>query len=95
MNIDCVLDENCEKGQCGKRPLRGLNRKKVVKKILNEEIHVYQADKKRELQQHGDPEPPILPKISVLSKAKSDDEILHYWNKDLVLTLCILKRKKQ
>ncbi|KAK0161661.1 hypothetical protein PV327_008080 [Microctonus hyperodae] len=72
--------------------LRGFNRKKVVKEILHKETHVYQADKRRELQQHGDPEPPILPKGHVLSKAKSDDKISYYGNKDPVVALCILKR---
>ncbi|KAK0072603.1 hypothetical protein PV326_014302, partial [Microctonus aethiopoides] len=75
------------KGQCGKRPLRGLNRKKVVNEILHKKIHVYKADKRRELQQQGDPDPSILPKDNVLSKAESDDKKSQYLDKDLVSAL--------
>lgn len=89
------MDENCKKGQCGKRPLRGLNRKKVVKEIMNKGIHVYHADKRREVQQYSDPQPSISPKDEVSSKAKSDDKISHYWNEDPVLALCILKTKNK
>ncbi|KAK0169543.1 hypothetical protein PV328_011905, partial [Microctonus aethiopoides] len=37
----------------------------------------------RELQQQGDPDPSILPKDNVLSKAESDDKKSQYLDKDL------------
>lgn len=71
-HLTCSLECPSTSGQCGKRQLRGESRTLAAKACENKEIHVFKSELRRELQENGDVEPPIIHSDNVYAKAKSE-----------------------
>lgn len=91
-NIECFVKSSTDiDNECGKRQIRGSSRKRVANEIGNQEVHVYKARKKRELQQQGDPEPPMIARDSVYANIKYENKKANYLDPDPFRAIHILE----
>ena len=90
--FECQITKSQASGECRKRQLRGPLRKVIGAELSEASVDVYQAEKRRELQQHGDPEPPTLYSDKVLRQAKHEFIVSQYLDRDPLKALQKLKR---
>lgn len=88
----CQISKSKPGGQCKPRQFRGPKRKQFGVSIGDGSIDVYHAEQRRTLQEHGDPEPPLLPSQPVMRQAKHEFVKSQYLNKDPIIALQMLKK---
>lgn len=80
--------------KCGKRHLRGDERKEVAEMLQKQPVELFRAQLGNEFTKHSGPEPPYLYSSSVLHKAKSQQKLSSYLEKDPIEALVNMKFKK-
>lgn len=88
--LDCLF--KIKKGKCGKRELREPYRTNVAKTLIHKSVARFRVESADKLMNRDDPEPPILPKSTVLHVAKNRYLESLYLDKDPVVAISKLKR---
>lgn len=79
-------------GTCGKRQLRQPIRREIAETLKYKSAERYRSEQAEKLMSPGDPEPPILPKSSVLNAARHEYNEGLSLDRDPILAISKLKR---